>query len=52
MKAFSTGADSVPDEPSLEFKGRYTVTLIPGDGVGPELVHCVKQVFRLVVTTS
>ena len=28
------------------YGGRHTVTLIPGDGIGPELAACVKQVFR------
>ncbi|XP_078264321.1 LOW QUALITY PROTEIN: isocitrate dehydrogenase [NAD] subunit beta, mitochondrial-like [Rhinoraja longicauda] len=26
--------------------GRYRVTMIPGDGVGPELMHAVKEVFQ------
>ncbi|CAG0899385.1 unnamed protein product [Cyprideis torosa] len=26
--------------------GRKTCTLIPGDGVGPELVNCVKEIFE------
>lgn len=29
------------------YGGRHTVTLIPGDGIGPELAACVKNVFRL-----
>ncbi|KAJ7336484.1 Isocitrate dehydrogenase [NAD] subunit beta, mitochondrial [Desmophyllum pertusum] len=33
------------NEPLTQSKGRYMVTLIPGDGVGPELVHSVKRVF-------
>lgn len=28
------------------YGGRHTVTLIPGDGIGPELAACVKKVFR------
>eukprot|EP00118_Oscarella_pearsei_P003761 m.15643 g.15643 ORF g.15643 m.15643 type:complete len:374 (+) comp26485_c0_seq1:259-1380(+) len=28
------------------YGGRHTVTLIPGDGIGPELAACVKEVFR------
>lgn len=27
-------------------KGRPLVTLIPGDGVGPELVYAVQEVFK------
>ncbi|AFR92611.1 isocitrate dehydrogenase, NAD-dependent [Cryptococcus neoformans C23] len=26
--------------------GNYTVTLIPGDGIGPEIANSVKQIFR------
>lgn len=26
--------------------GKKTCTLIPGDGVGPELTHAVKEVFK------
>ena len=33
-------------EALAQSKGKYMVTLIPGDGVGPELVHSVKRVFR------
>lgn len=29
-----------------KYGGRRTVTLIPGDGVGPELTAAVKTVFR------
>lgn len=28
------------------YGGRHTVTLIPGDGIGPELAACVKHIFR------
>lgn len=37
----------------FQFEGaeRKLVTLIPGDGVGPELVGAVKHVFRLVLLT-
>ena len=35
-------------EALAQSKGKYLVTLIPGDGVGPELVHSVKRVFRYV----
>lgn len=30
------------------YGGLHTVTLIPGDGIGPELAACVKKVFRCV----
>ncbi|XP_032229798.2 probable isocitrate dehydrogenase [NAD] subunit beta, mitochondrial [Nematostella vectensis] len=35
------------DNLTAPFGGRHTVTLIPGDGVGPELVNCVKQMFKV-----
>ncbi|PIO09221.1 hypothetical protein AB205_0076330, partial [Aquarana catesbeiana] len=27
-------------------EGAFRVTMIPGDGVGPELMHSVKEVFK------
>jgi len=46
-RALSTNVGSASkSEPLAQSKGRYMVTLIPGDGVGPELVHSVKRVFR------
>lgn len=35
---------SIP--PPAKYGGRHTVTLIPGDGIGPELMLHVKEVFR------
>ncbi|XP_075580865.1 LOW QUALITY PROTEIN: isocitrate dehydrogenase [NAD] subunit gamma, mitochondrial, partial [Pelecanus crispus] len=32
--------------PPAKYGGRHTVTLIPGDGIGPELMLHVKEVFR------
>uniref|UniRef100_A0A8C9YMG1 Isocitrate dehydrogenase [NAD] subunit, mitochondrial n=1 Tax=Sander lucioperca TaxID=283035 RepID=A0A8C9YMG1_SANLU len=32
--------------PPAKYGGRHTVTLIPGDGIGPELLNHVKEVFR------
>ena len=32
--------------PRASYGGRHTVTLLPGDGVGPELMSHVKEVFR------
>uniref|UniRef100_A0A8C4PT12 Isocitrate dehydrogenase [NAD] subunit, mitochondrial n=4 Tax=Equus TaxID=9789 RepID=A0A8C4PT12_EQUAS len=32
--------------PSAKYGGRHTVTMIPGDGIGPELMLHVKSVFR------
>ena len=32
-------------EPVSQHEGRQTVTLVPGDGVGPELTKSVRDVF-------
>ncbi|XP_051004570.1 probable isocitrate dehydrogenase [NAD] gamma 2, mitochondrial [Acomys russatus] len=32
--------------PSAKYGGRHTVTMIPGDGIGPELMVHVKRIFR------
>lgn len=37
-----------PQPPPAKYGGRHTVTLIPGDGIGPELMLHVKEVFRWV----
>ncbi|OWJ99389.1 IDH3G [Cervus elaphus hippelaphus] len=34
------------EPPSAKYGGRHTVTMIPGDGIGPELMLHVKSVFR------
>lgn len=36
----------LPQPPSAKYGGRHTVTMIPGDGIGPELMLHVKSVFR------
>uniref|UniRef100_A0A8D2NR57 Uncharacterized protein n=1 Tax=Zosterops lateralis melanops TaxID=1220523 RepID=A0A8D2NR57_ZOSLA len=36
----------LPQPPPAKYGGRHTVTLIPGDGIGPELMLHVKDVFR------
>lgn len=35
--------------PPAKYGGRHTVTLIPGDGIGPELLSHVREVFRYTV---
>uniref|UniRef100_A0A8C9LE77 Isopropylmalate dehydrogenase-like domain-containing protein n=1 Tax=Pavo cristatus TaxID=9049 RepID=A0A8C9LE77_PAVCR len=40
---FTRGFDGPPP---AKYGGRHTVTLIPGDGIGPELMLHVKEVFR------
>lgn len=35
-------------EPVTNPSGRQTVTMIPGDGVGPEIMGSVKDVFKAV----
>lgn len=32
--------------PVSQYGGRYTVTMIPGDGIGPEMMGYVKDIFR------
>lgn len=32
--------------PGTEYGGRYTVTLIPGDGIGHEMANSVKTIFK------
>uniref|UniRef100_A0A8C7XGV3 Isocitrate dehydrogenase [NAD] subunit, mitochondrial n=1 Tax=Oryzias sinensis TaxID=183150 RepID=A0A8C7XGV3_9TELE len=39
-------AKSARQPPPAKYGGRHTVTLIPGDGIGPELLSHVKEVFR------
>ena len=33
-------------KPFAQYGGRYTVTMLPGDGIGPEMMGYVRQVFR------
>ncbi|XP_017549772.1 isocitrate dehydrogenase [NAD] subunit gamma, mitochondrial [Pygocentrus nattereri] len=42
-KSAYTG-QSIP--PPARYGGRHTVTLIPGDGIGPELLNHVRELFR------
>lgn len=37
---------TVPEIPKALYGGRYTVTMLPGAGIGPELMGYVKMVFR------
>ena len=39
------------DIPLAKYGGRHTVTMLPGDGIGPEMMSYVKEVFRLVKCT-
>uniref|UniRef100_W5NBK6 Isocitrate dehydrogenase (NAD(+)) 3 non-catalytic subunit gamma n=1 Tax=Lepisosteus oculatus TaxID=7918 RepID=W5NBK6_LEPOC len=34
------------EPPPAKYGGRHTVTLIPGDGIGPELLNHVRELFR------
>jgi len=58
IRGFSTSASApatlgvfkLPDlktKAAVTYGGRYTVTLIPGDGIGPEMTNHVKELFRL-----
>ena len=40
------------DIPLAKYGGRHTVTMLPGDGIGPEMMSYVKEVFRLVMFTA
>ncbi|XP_063747679.1 isocitrate dehydrogenase [NAD] subunit gamma, mitochondrial isoform X1 [Eleginops maclovinus] len=40
----SRSGDNIP--PPAKYGGRHTVTFIPGDGIGPELLNHVREVFR------
>lgn len=31
----------------MRVEGAFPVTMLPGDGVGPELMHAVKEVFKV-----
>ncbi|NP_001164834.1 isocitrate dehydrogenase [NAD] subunit gamma, mitochondrial [Oryctolagus cuniculus] len=42
----SISSVSTAHPPSAKYGGRHTVTMIPGDGIGPELMLHVKSVFR------
>ncbi|XP_012862415.1 isocitrate dehydrogenase [NAD] subunit gamma, mitochondrial-like [Echinops telfairi] len=43
LSATNIGYELIP--PSAKYGGRHTVTLIPGDGIGPELMVHVKSLF-------
>lgn len=32
--------------PVAQYGGRFTVTMVPGDGIGPEMMGYVKNIFR------
>ncbi|KTF81926.1 hypothetical protein cypCar_00021045, partial [Cyprinus carpio] len=32
--------------PPAEYGGRHTVTLVPGDGIGPELLNHIRELLR------
>ena len=40
------------DIPLAKYGGRHTVTMLPGDGIGPEMMSYVKEVFRSVTFSS
>ncbi|GAB1286898.1 Isocitrate dehydrogenase [Apodemus speciosus] len=35
-----------PEAQDVRVEGAFPVTMLPGDGVGPELMHAVKEVFK------
>ncbi|XP_003411667.1 isocitrate dehydrogenase [NAD] subunit beta, mitochondrial isoform X2 [Loxodonta africana] len=42
----ATGAASRSQGEDVRVEGAFPVTMLPGDGVGPELMHAVKEVFK------
>lgn len=32
--------------PIAQYGGRHTVTMLPGGGIGPELMNYVKEIFK------
>lgn len=36
-----------PQSHNAKAEGTFQVTMLPGDGVGPELMHAVKEVFKV-----
>ncbi|XP_053969897.1 isocitrate dehydrogenase [NAD] subunit gamma, mitochondrial isoform X1 [Anastrepha ludens] len=36
------------DIPSAQYGGRHAVTMLPGGGIGPELMHYIREIFRFV----
>ncbi|KAF5390684.1 hypothetical protein D9757_002724 [Collybiopsis confluens] len=44
----SAGFPKVTKRPSSKYGGVYTVTLIPGDGIGQEITDSVKEIFEHV----
>eukprot|EP01137_Pigoraptor_chileana_P032187 Opistho-2@21175 len=45
-RGYSSATDSVALSRPTQYGGRHTVTLIPGDGVGPELATIVQTIFK------
>ncbi|XP_030828149.1 isocitrate dehydrogenase [NAD] subunit gamma, mitochondrial isoform X2 [Strongylocentrotus purpuratus] len=45
-QCMSTGVSVTEKPPPACYGGRHTVTLIPGDGIGPELMLHLREVFR------
>lgn len=35
--------------PVAQYGGRFTVTMLPGDGIGPEMMSYVENIFRYVL---
>ena len=47
-ECLSRGYLKPADIPLAKYGGRHTVTMLPGDGIGPEMMSYVKEVFRFV----
>lgn len=42
-----TACRNVPEAPPARADSTFKVTMVPGDGVGPELMTAVKEVFKV-----
>ena len=40
---------SAANIPLAKYGGRHTVTMMPGDGIGPEMMDYLKDVFKAVL---
>lgn len=44
-----TGSQNVSETPPARADSTFKVTMVPGDGVGPELMTAVKEVFKVLI---
>lgn len=44
-----TSSQNVSESPPARADSTFKVTMVPGDGVGPELMTAVKEVFKVLM---